>query len=477
MAWAIGMAVAIVSAAAGTALARNPHCSGGILYVTQGMRDKDRGDAESYQRQMNKAVSELQQCVAEDPNEYESLGYLGWAYAELDSTCPAGKAFDASIKGAEAKGDKKKADWARGNRDHYWAVAFNKGVGAIQDAQNAYADFTKKPEDEAETTLKKEAEKHYNEAITSLNAAACLKPGDPKTIRNLGSCYAFMGDYPKAAAVFDEGLKQAPGDSMLLHARQSVQVNMASSLIDEKKYDEAITFFTGLIKSEPNNPNHYTSLADAYFRRAQTKDGAARTSDFTAAGDAYGKAADLKPDDADLRFNAALAYQNASVWDKAEAQWRLAAKSKPDDPEVLGALGSVLAEEKKFDESVKVLQHAVVANPKNKNVHRQLGNVYTKAGNNGKATEELMVYLALEKGQTADAAAKAKAAPAGSDAAKVATSDGTPDQVNTWAADQEGQYETWFYWTKMRAYTFKAGKMVQRSDWSTAETASSGTKK
>src|SRR5262245_62605102 len=174
MAWVTATAAAIVSAAAGTALARNPHCSGGILYVTQGMRDKDRGDAESYQRQMNKAVVELEQCVSEDPNEYESFGYLGWAYAELDSTCKAGKAFDTAIKGAEAKGDKKKADWARGNRDHYWAVAFNKGVGSIQDAQNAYADYTKKPEDEAETTLKNEAGKHYKEAIASLTAAACL---------------------------------------------------------------------------------------------------------------------------------------------------------------------------------------------------------------------------------------------------------------------------------------------------------------
>ena len=56
-----GMAALLVAGMAGIAEARNPHCSGGILYVTQGMRDKDKGDAESYQRQMHKAVSELEQ--------------------------------------------------------------------------------------------------------------------------------------------------------------------------------------------------------------------------------------------------------------------------------------------------------------------------------------------------------------------------------------------------------------------------------
>ncbi|MBI3539661.1 MAG: tetratricopeptide repeat protein, partial [Candidatus Eisenbacteria bacterium] len=356
MAWGAGIAAAIVCAVSGTALARNPHCSGGILYVTQGMRDKDKGDAESYMRQMNKAVLELEQCVTEDPTEYESFGYLGWAYAELDSAAKAGKAFDTAIKGLTEKGDKKKVDWASGNRNSYWARAFNAGIQAIRDAQNAYPDFTKKPEDEAEITLKNEAEKHYKQALASLTAATQLKPSDPQTIRNLGSCYAFMGDFHRAEAVFDDGLKAVPGDTTLMHARASVQINLARSLVDDKKYDEAIAFFSDLIKAEPSNSDHFVSLADAYFRRAQTKEKDARAADFKLAGDNYARGAELKPGDADLAFNAALAYQNADLWDKAEAQWRVAAKTRPDDPEVLGALGSVLAEEKKYDDAIRTLQ-------------------------------------------------------------------------------------------------------------------------
>ena len=55
----VSIAALLIGVAAGPAQARNPHCSGGILYVTQGMRDKDKGDREGYERQMHKAVMEL----------------------------------------------------------------------------------------------------------------------------------------------------------------------------------------------------------------------------------------------------------------------------------------------------------------------------------------------------------------------------------------------------------------------------------
>jgi tetratricopeptide (TPR) repeat protein len=470
MAGIVGAAALVAAGHAGVALARNPHCSGGILYVTQGMRDKDKGDMESYHRQMNKAVSELEQCANEDPKDSEALGYLGWAYAEVDSACLAGKAFDAAIKGLTEKGDKKKVEWATGNRNSYWARAFNEGIQGIQTAQMAYPEFSKPPTED-EKALKEEARKNYEKAIVSLTHATCLKPGDPQTMRNLGSVYAFMGEFDKAQAAFQEGLKAAPGDSSLQYALKAVRTNYARGLVDAKKYDEAIAYFTDLVKNEAGNADAWTSLADALFRRAQSKEGDARKADFRAAADAYAKAFELKSSDTDLAFNAALAYQNTGAWDKAEALWRQAAKARPDDVEILASLGAVLAEQKKYDEAIRTLHQAVNLQPKNKNLHRQFGNIYTKAGNNVRATEELMVYLAMQNGQpAADAAAAAKAAREGSAAAKTLATEGTPEQVIPWEADQD-KYETWLYYAKKRAYTFKAGSLVTKSDWTAADTS------
>src|SRR5436190_7964656 len=116
--------IAVLLFGAGVASARNPHCAGGIQYVVQGLRDKDRGMTEDYQREMNKAVDQLTQCSTEDPADLEAVGYLGWALAEVDSCGPAGAAFQKAIDGLTAKGDKKKVDPVAANRDHYWSAAY-----------------------------------------------------------------------------------------------------------------------------------------------------------------------------------------------------------------------------------------------------------------------------------------------------------------------------------------------------------------
>jgi tetratricopeptide (TPR) repeat protein len=452
--------------------ARNPHCAGGIQYVVGGLRDNEKGLTEDYVRQMNKAVQQLEMCATEDPADFEAIGYLGWAYAELDSAGPAGRAFQKSIEGLTAKGDKKKAEWATQNRDSYWLKALNDGVQKINDAQQAYPEFIKPAENDADKTLKEEAQKKYEAAIVSLTRASLLRPGQPQNMRNLGSVYAFMGDYKTAMTAFQQGLEMAPGDTMLAQSLKTVRTNYANQLIDEKKYDEAVAYFTDLVKAEPGNSDLQLGLASALFSRASTKDGDAKKADYRAAGDAYAKAGELKGNDADLHFNSALSYQKCGDQAKAEVQWRASLKIRPDDPDALSALAETLAELKRFDEAVNVLRQAVLASPKNKLLHRQLGAIYNKAGNNPKSTEELLVFLALHQGQVVDnPAAVAKAAKPGSAAASTFASLGPPDQINRWEGDGQ-KYETWFYWSKNQALHFGAeGVMASKSDWGSTGTA------
>jgi len=73
---AIASAVVLLLVAS-VASARNMHCAGGIQYVVQGIKDKERGNTEDYQREMNKAVDQLSACATEDPADLEALGYRG----------------------------------------------------------------------------------------------------------------------------------------------------------------------------------------------------------------------------------------------------------------------------------------------------------------------------------------------------------------------------------------------------------------
>lgn len=474
----LGAAVLTLLAWGTAAEARNPHCAGGIQYVVGGLRDKQNGNLEDYMRQMNKAVAQLEQCSSEDPEDAEAIGYLGWAYAEIDSTSQAGKAFAQAIEKLKAKGDVKKAEWAANNRDSYWANAFNDGIAKINTAQQAYPDFSKNPENDADKTLKEEARKNYGMAIASFNRAANLRPNHPQTMRNLGSVYVFMGDYKKASEIYTAGLAGAPNDSSLLAGMKSARQGYANQMLEEKKYDEAVAFYQDMLKTDPNNADLWGSIADARFQQAQKDTAkASKAAFYKAAGDAYAKAFALKGDNPDVAFNAALAYQNAGEPVQSEQQWRNALKLKPNDVDALSSLAAVLADQKKYDEASKVLLQALAANPQNKTLHRQLGGVYTRGGYNAKANEELMVFLAMQNGQPApDAAAAAK----GSDAAgtagpKALASNGTPDQVIPWEASGE-KYSSWFYWSKKQALHFKSGALIVTSDWGTGPSVAANKK-
>src|SRR5262249_34506747 len=232
--------LAVLLFGAGVASARNPHCAGGIQYVVQGLRDKDRGMMEDYTREMNKAVDQLTQCAKEDPADLEGIGYLGWALAEVDSCGPAGAAFKTAIDAMTAKADKKLSN-ITANRDHYWSVKYNDGIAKIGAAQQVYPDFSKKPSDD-EKALKEEARKNYEIAISSLTGAKLLKPTSAVTIKNLGTAYALMGRFDEAETVLRNGQTEAASDpavNELADALKTVQINKANALLDNQDFDKA----------------------------------------------------------------------------------------------------------------------------------------------------------------------------------------------------------------------------------------------
>ncbi len=465
--FAAGTAAVLCLLLAGNALARNPHCAGGIQYVMQGLRDKEKGNTEDYQREMNKAVDQLSMCATEDEADFEALGYLGWAYAELDSCGPAGEWFAKAISAGTAKGDKKKVALIETNRDHYWTMRYNDGIAAIQTAQSAYPDFTKKPSDD-EKELYAAAKTSYETALLKLTQAKLLRPGHSQTLRNLATAYALMGDFDNAETVLKNALVEVPGDSNLTSALTTVRANKANGLLQANKLDEAIAYYTDLVKQDPTGVDLYMGLGNAYFTRAGAKQDAAKKADYKLAGDAYAKAYSMRDTDANLAFNAALAYQNASELALAEAQWRAVLVKSPNDADALSQLGSVLADEKKFAEAEQVLAKAISIKPEEKVYFRQLAAVYSKQSNNTRMTEMMFVYLALNSGTPApDAATTAKGAKAGSAAANTAASMGMPERVLMWTDNTAGALQTWVYGTKKMAFTFNsAGVLVQKSDWS-----------
>lgn len=472
----VGGVAAALLLVAGVASARNPHCAGGLQYYVQAMNDKMKGNTEDYEREIAKAVDQLSQCATEDGQDFEAIGVLGQAYAEVDSAGPAGVAFQQAIDGLTAKGDKKKLEIVNTNRESYWARAYNEGIKRLQDAQSAYPEYTKAPSED-EVALKEEATKQYEAAIAALTRAKLLKPNHPAALRSLGTAFALMGRYDEAEVTLRNGLTEAAGApelNTLSDLLKTVRANKAGMLLDAKKYEAAIAYYQDLLKAEPENSDFHNGLGIAYFNRAQEGKDAAKRADFKAAAESYGKAFALKPTSTDLGFNSALSFQYAGELGLAEGAWRAVLKQTPDDPEALSSLGATLAEMQKFDEAAQVLNRAVNLKPENKTYFRQLGAVYSKAGITDKATEMLMVFMAMNSGQPAgDAAAATKvAAKAGSGAANTLGALGAPDVVYEWQSEGK-RIQTWVYKAKKQSYAFDeaSGALMKKSDWSVAATA------
>ncbi|HEY6507145.1 MAG TPA: tetratricopeptide repeat protein [Vicinamibacterales bacterium] len=455
-------AVAACLAWAGTALARNPHCAGGIQYVGQALRDKDKGNMEDYRREIGKAVDQLSQCAAEDPADFEAIGYLGWALAEVDSAGPAGHWFTKAEAGAIAKGDKKKLETIRNNKSSYWARWFNDGIKNIQDGQ---AFIEAGSPDKAKAPIEA--------AVLWLTRADLLNPGHPQTLKSLATAYAIGGNTDAAEAVLRNGIVAAAADTNVVILKdflKTVRTNKAVTLREAKQYKEAIAYYQDLVRQEPGDASLWSGLGDVHYEAAMAKSDSSRNADMRAAANAYSKAYALNPKHTDSAFNAAQMYQNTGLWAEAEAQWRTVLKVTPDDPEALSSLAVVLSNQKKFAEAQSVALRALELKP-DKNGFLSMATVYRMQDNSPKNTEMMFVYLAMKADKpAADAAAAAGQAPAGSAATNTSKAMGAPEKIYNWSADGMGDLQTWMYFVKHQAFTFnKAGALIQKSDWTAAK--------
>lgn len=455
--------------------ARNANCSGGILYVSQALQARANKDLPEADKLMHRAVDRLSQCAAEDPEDYEAAGYLGWAYAEIDSFRPAGVFFAKSIEGLAKKGDKKKLETTSDNRKSFFVRELNAGIGSIREAQGIF-DMSKTPANDAEKVQFAEARKKADEAVGHFDKALLIVPaGDSLAtgaLKNMAFAYMMSGRDSLAETTYLRAQQASPNDPDIKAAVTAIRNDRAMHMLEKGgDPDKAIAVLEQLVKEDPNNPSRHGGLGDALFERAQkSKDEAKAKADYKAAGAEYAKASSLAPKEASLAFNAGIAYSNAKEWALAEPMWKNAAQLAPDNVQALGNYAVTLIQLKKYDDAAKAVQPALEKSAKDAEFHRLLAIAYATAGNTGKATEERFVFKALSPAgkEMKDGAAVAKAAPAATGAGKTFASMGAPDQVYEWEAESQ-KVQSWFYWSKKSAYHFSGNTLAVESNWSAVD--------
>jgi tetratricopeptide (TPR) repeat protein len=150
--------------------------------------------------------------------------------------------------------------------------------------------------------------------------------------------------------------------------------NTAMEAMRAKNWDAAVESFNKGAEIDPKQHVIWANLAESEMQLSATKTGGDRDALVAKALDHYGKAIELKPDDAAYHNNFGLAL--ARVGKYAEAQAELAKAASLDAPNAgryFFNLGAILVNTGKGDEAYEAFKKAVEADPKYAPAHYQIG--------------------------------------------------------------------------------------------------------
>jgi tetratricopeptide (TPR) repeat protein len=182
--------------------------------------------------------------------------------------------------------------------------------------------------------------------------------------------------------------------------------NAGREALNAKQFDVAVVQFTKASGMAPDQEVIWAALGDAEVNLSKTKTGAEHDDAMTKGLDAYKKAMELKPEDAAVHNNYALALAQAKKFDEAEAEL---AKAAQLDPPSAGKyyynLGALLVNNGQAEEAGATFKKAIDADPKYADAQYQYG-IYligkAKLGADGKyepvagTREAFQAYLELK---------------------------------------------------------------------------------
>ena len=186
--------------------------------------------------------------------------------------------------------------------------------------------------------------------------------------------------------------------------------NGGMQALEAKQYDQAIDFFKKAGDADPKQEAVWANLARAYGERSDTKKGpnqtAERQADLDAEVQAYQKAIELKPDQASLHLNMALALANEKKIDEAKAELEKAAQLDPTQAgKAYYNLGAILINSGQTDPAGDAFKKAIELDPNYADAYYQYGVVLLAKmtlGSDGKpvyaqgTTEAFQKYLELK---------------------------------------------------------------------------------
>ncbi len=326
----------------------------------------------------DKLVQVSDQLLALDPKSHQGLRFKGHL-AQLDNKPPAEViAFflEANARkpmqpevivpllpflflhGAAAEGEKLALNF----------IDVNKSYGPVYQLLYSHLFRTKRIA-EAEDLLKRRIAanpddnqavlilaQHYQQVSRPSDAEAAIqlliedRKRYPGGLISAADYYTGMAELDKATRLLTRGIQQNPSNP-LPYQQKLVGVKMR-----QKRYGEALTIVEDVLRRDPDS-------ADAKNVRARIRFSSDDPALIRLALDSYKDVAKGSPNDADLRVQAARAYQRFGNITAASAELRDAVKIAPNNPEPLILLGEIAYDQGNATQAIEYADRALAVRP------------------------------------------------------------------------------------------------------------------
>jgi tetratricopeptide (TPR) repeat protein/4-amino-4-deoxy-L-arabinose transferase-like glycosyltransferase len=170
--------------------------------------------------------------------------------------------------------------------------------------------------------------------------------------------------------------------------RAVTETNLATSLHEEGRLDEAVDHYRRAIALKPDYTPAFTNMGVTLVAKGLLDEGIV----------AFERAIALRPDYPEAHYNLANALMKQNRPAEAAGHLRVALQAMPHSVEVRNNLGIALATQGRLDEAVAEFRQSVKIDPRSAKAHRNLADVLASLGHQDEALEHFRRSTAIEPG-------------------------------------------------------------------------------
>jgi protein O-GlcNAc transferase len=221
-------------------------------------------------------------------------------------------------------------------------------------------------------------QKKFDEGLVDIRRAIDMSPDKPEYRVTLGKALQEAGDLDGAAKELAAVVEAHP---------EHVGAHLAygAALRAQRKLDEAFELHQKAVALAGEDPMAHYELAISQFYLGNSEDAEASLK----------RAAELGPDDAQIRYVYGEVLRNLKRYDESAQRYREALERDPDHDKAATKLGLVLTYLEKMDEADTVLQARIARHPEDAEAHYLLGTIYEKQEKYAEAVAAYDKFLEL----------------------------------------------------------------------------------